>query len=432
MARLFCTVYLSIPMSDYPHIAAQVAMVVAIGLLTGLEREHERKEGDPLFAGIRTFPLIALVGYVAGLLGKAGFGAVLAVALGGVFLLVSVEYVLKALGEHRGATTEFVAVLTFLSGALVALDYMIPAATIAVVATLALMLKQPLHLLAQKIQAEEIYAILKFTIITVIVLPLLPNRDVGPMQLLNPRFVWWMVVFVSAISMVGYVLMRFLSAQKGISLTGLFGGLASSTAATVDLAGESRASDDSLASCFALGIVVACSVMYFRVFFEAYVVDPGLGRTLILPVAIPTVVGLGTAALLWFRDSGKATSQARVENPMEIGKALKFGFFFAVILVVSKLAFRYFGTAGIYLASVAAGLSQVDATTVTAARLAQEKTLAYSTANGAILLASASNTLVKGILAIAMGRPSLRRVVGWALAAMLASNLAVFVWVVWR
>jgi len=162
------------------------------------------------------------------------------------------------------------------------------------------------------------------------------------------------------------------------------------------------------------------------------VVDPGLGRTLILPVAIPTVVGLGTAALLWFRDSGKATSQARVENPMEIGKALKFGFFFAVILVVSKLAFRYFGTAGIYLASVAAGLSQVDATTVTAARLAQEKTLAYSTANGAILLASASNTLVKGILAIAMGRPSLRRVVGWALAAMLASNLAVFVWVVWR
>ena len=432
MARLFCTVYLSIPMSDYPHIAAQVAMVVAIGLLTGLEREHERKEGDPLFAGIRTFPLIALVGYVAGLLGKAGFGAVLAVALGGVFLLVSVEYVLKALGEHRGATTEFVAVLTFLSGALVALDYMIPAATIAVVATLALMLKQPLHLLAQKIQAEEIYAILKFTIITVIVLPLLPNRDVGPMQLLNPRFVWWMVVFVSAISMVGYVLMRFLSAQKGISLTGLFGGLASSTAATVDLAGESRASDDSLASCFALGIVVACSVMYFRVFFEAYVVDPGLGRTLILPVAIPTLVGLGTAALLWFRDSGKATSQARVENPMEIGKALKFGFFFAVILVVSKLAFRYFGTAGIYLASVAAGLSQVDATTVTAARLAQEKTLAYSTANGAILLASASNTLVKGILAIAMGRPSLRRVVGWALAAMLASNLAVFVWVVWR
>jgi len=419
-------------MSDYPHIAAQVAMVVAIGLLTGLEREHERKEGEPLFAGIRTFPLIAMVGYVAGLLGKLGYGAVLAVALAGVFVIVAVEYVLKALAQHSGATTEFVAVLTFLAGTLVALDYMIPAATITVVATLALMLKQPLHLLAQKIQAEEIYAILKFAIITVIVLPLLPNRAVGPLEVFNPRFVWWMVVFVSAISMVGYVLIRFLPAQKGISLTGLFGGLASSTAATVGLAQESRYSDDSLANCFALGIVLASTIMYFRVFFEAYVVDPGLGRALIVPVAIPTLVGLGTVALLWFRAGGKATSQARVENPMEIGKALKFGLFFAVILVGSKLAYQYFGTAGIYLASVAAGLSQVDATTVSAARLAHNNVLAYGTANGAILLASASNTLVKGILAMVMGRPSLRRVVAWAFGAMLVSNVAVFVWVVWR
>ncbi len=419
-------------MTDYPHIAAQVAMVVLIGLLTGLEREHERKEGDPLFAGIRTFPLIALVGYVAGLLGRLGYGAVLAVALGGVFLIVAAEYVLKSLAQHQGATTEFVAILTFLAGALVALDYMIPAATIAVVATLALMLKRPLHLLAQKIQAEEMYAILKFAIITVIILPLLPNREVGPLHVFNPRFVWWMVVFVSAISMVGYVLMRFLPAQKGIALTGLFGGLASSTAATVDLAQESRDSDDSLANCFALGIVLASTVMYFRVFFEAYVVDPGLGRTLILPVAVPTLFGLGLVAFLWFRNGGKGTSKAKVENPMEMGKALKFGLFFAVILVASKLAYQYFGTAGIYLASLLAGLSQVDATTVSAARLAHDKVLAYSTANGAILLASASNTLVKGILAVVMGRPSLRKAVAWAFGAMLVSTLAAFVWVVRR
>jgi len=419
-------------MTDYPHIAAQVAMVVAIGLLTGLEREHERKEGDPLFAGIRTFPLIALAGYVAGLLGKVGFNAVLAVALAGVFLLVAVEYVLKALAQHRGMTTEFVAILTFLAGALVALEHMILAATITVVATLALMLKQPLHLLAQKIQAEEIHAILKFAIITVIVLPLLPNREVGPLHLLNPRFVWWMVVFVSAISMVGYVLIRFLPAQKGISLTGLLGGLASSTAATVGLAHESRDSDDSLSNCFALGIVIASTVMYLRVLFEAYVVDPGLGRALILPVAIPTLVGLGTAALLWFQAGAKATSQARVENPMEVEKALKFGLFFAVILVASKLAYQYFGTAGIYLASVAAGLSQVDAITVSAARLAHDRILAYSTANGAILLASASNTVVKGILAMVMGQRSLRNVIAWAFGAMLVSTLAVFAWAVWR
>jgi len=407
-------------------------MVVLIGLLTGLEREHERKAGDPLFAGIRTFPLIALVGYVAGLLGKLGFGAVLAVALGGVFLIVAAEYVLKSLDQHRGATTEFVAILTFLAGALVALGFLIPAATIAVVATLTLMLKQPLHLLAQKIQAEEIYAILKFAIVTVIILPLLPNRVMGPFQVFNPRFVWWIVVFISAISMVGYVLMRFLGARQGIALTGFLGGLVSSTVATLGLSKTARDCEDSFANYFALAILIASTTMFFRVLFVTFVIDAGLARSLVLPIALPTVAGVGISAFLWQRKGPGAAAKVPLENPMELGRALKFGFLFAVIMIASKLAYQYFGAAGIYLASALAGLSELDAITVSVAHLAHDKVLAYSTANGSILLAGASNTLVKGIIALVVGRHSLRAVIVPVFAAVLLSTIVAFVWVVWR
>jgi uncharacterized membrane protein (DUF4010 family) len=417
-------------MPTYPQIAADIAMAVLIGMLTGLEREHERKEGEPLFAGIRTFPLISLVGYVAGLVAKLGYGSVLAVAFAGVFLIVAAEYVLKSLAQHPGSTTEFVAILTFLAGVLIAFGYLIPAATITIVATLTLMLKQPLHLLAQRIQAEEIYAILKFAIVTVIILPLLPNRVMGPFQVFNPRFVWWIVVFISAISMVGYVAMRFLGTEQGIALTGFLGGLVSSTVATLGLSKDARASDDSLANFFALGILIASTTMFFRVLFVTLVIEPGLARSLALPIALPTLVGVGISAFLWRRKGVGAAAKVPLENPMELGRALKFGFLFAVIMIASKLAYQYFGAAGIYVASALAGLSELDAITVSVAHLAHDKVLTYSTANASILLASASNTLVKGLIAMVIGRQSLRAVILPIFAALLVSTMAAFIWVI--
>jgi uncharacterized membrane protein (DUF4010 family) len=393
------------------QIAQNGVMVLLMGLLIGLERQHSQRGDEPLFAGVRTFPLIALIGFLSGLLTKAGFVWVLPVALAGACAIIVTAYALTAGGPHKGSTTEFVAVLTFIFGALAALDYLIPAATFAVLTTLLLSIKAPLHKLAERIREEELYAILKFGIVTVIVLPLLPNRTFGPFQVLNPLLIWWMVVLISAISMVGYLLMRLLGARQGIAVTGFLGGLASSTAVTFGLSQKAREAEGSLAKFFALGIVIASTIMFFRVLFLTMVIYPGLGKALALPIAVPALVGAGVGLFLWMKKGAQGEAALQVRNPMELGSAIKFGLIFAAVLFVSKAAYQYFGSPGVYVAGALAGMTDVDAFSISAARLARENVLAVSTANAAILLACAMNTLVKGCIAALLGGVALRRVI---------------------
>lgn len=405
------------------QIAYNGAMVLLMGLLIGLEREYSRAEDEPLFAGVRTFPLISLTGFLSTLVARAGFGWVLPVALGGVCAVAVAAYVVKARGAHKGATTEFVALLAFIFGALAALDYLIPAAIFAVVTTLVLSLKAPLHRLAAKIQKDEIIAILKFGIVTVIVLPLLPNRSFGPFDILNPRLIWWLVVLISAVSMVGYVLMRFWGARQGMAVTGFLGGLASSTAVTFGLSQRARESGASVARYFALGIVVASTIMFLRVLFLAFVIYPALGWSLALPIAFPTALGAAMGLILWQRQEDQAEARLQVKNPMELGQAIQFGLLFAVVLLVSRAAHYYFGSAGIYVASALAGLTDVDAITISAARLALDHVLPNDTANASILLASATNTLVKGGIALVIGGRSLRSVITPIFLALFVASL---------
>jgi len=407
------------------QIAYNGAMVLLMGLLIGLEREHSQAEDEPLFAGVRTFPVISLIGFLSGLVSRAGSVWVLPVALAGVGALAVASYTFKARGPHRGATTEFVAILAFVLGVLTAFECLIPAAAFAVVTTLILSMKAPLHQLAEKIQKDEIFAVLKFGIVTVIVLPLLPNRAFGPFEVLNPRLIWWLVVLISGISMVGYVMMRFWGARRGIAVTGFLGGLASSTAATFGLSRRAREVGSPAARYFALGIVIASTIMFLRVLLLAVVVNPELGRSLALPIAFPTALGATLALVLWRRKEGQAEAQLEVKNPMELGQALQFGLLFAVVLFVSRAAHHYFGSAGVYVASALAGLTDVDAITVSAARMALDQILASHTANAAILLACASNTLVKGGIAVVIGGRPLRPAIGPIFLALFLASLAV-------
>jgi len=274
-------------MLTYTQIAFNGAMALLMGLLIGLEREHsiglerEHSQKDiPLIAGVRTFPLITLFGFLCGLAAKAGWGWMLPVGLAGVCALAVAAYMVRSQGPYKGTTTEFMALLAFVFGALAALGYLIPAATFAVVATLLLSVKAPLHHLAESIQEGELYAILKFGVVSVIILPLLPNRAFGPLQALNPRLIWWVVVLISGLSMVGYVLMRFLGARQGIAVTGIVGGIASSTAATFGLSNQARSAGESLARYFALGITIASTIMFVRVFVITAVIDGPLARAL--------------------------------------------------------------------------------------------------------------------------------------------------------
>jgi uncharacterized membrane protein (DUF4010 family) len=405
------------------QIAYYGAMTLLMGLLIGLEREHSQKPDESLFAGVRTFPLITLVGFLSGLVARAGSGWVLPVALAGVCAISVAAYVVTARGPHRGATTEFVAILAFVLGALTAFDYLIPAATFAVVSTLILSMKAPLHRLAEKIQKDELFAILKFGIVTVIVLPLLPNRAFGPFEVLNPRLIWWLVVLISAISMIGYVLMRFWGARQGIAVTGFLGGLASSTATTFGLSRKARDAEASTARYFALGIVIASTIMFVRVLILAAVINPALARSLALPIAFPTVLGVVVALVLWRKKEGQAEAKLEVRNPMELGQALQFGMLFAVVLFVSRAAHHYFGSAGVYVASALAGMTDVDAITVSAARLALDHVLSNNTANASILLASAMNTVVKGGIALVIGGRSLRPIIGPIFLALFLVSL---------
>ena len=411
-------------MPNLLQIAYNGGMVLLIGLLIGLERQHSQKADEPLFAGFRTFPVIALTGFLSALIARAGSPWILPVALAGVTAIAVAAYYVTAQGQHKGATTELVAILTFIFGALAAFDYLIPAAAFAVATTLLLSMKAPLHQLAQKIQEAEIYAILKFGIVSVIVLPLLPDRAFGPFNVLNPRVVWWMVVLISAVSMLGYVLMRFMGARHGIAVTGFLGGLASSTAVAAGLSQKSRQGDSAVARYFALGIIIASTIMYFRVLFLAVVIAPGFSRDLALPIMVPGFVGAAISLVLWQRKEGEAEARLDVKNPMELGQAIKFAVLFAVVLFAARAAHYYFGSAGAYVASGIAGLTDVDAITVSMARLARDNVMTSNTAGASILLACATNTLVKAGIAYATGGPSLRKVIMPLFAALFAVSLA--------
>jgi len=389
-------------------IAYSAAMALLIGLLIGVEREHSQAADEPLFAGIRTFPVITLIGYSSGLIAQANVLWPLPMALAAVGALSVASYMAKVRGAHKGATTEFVAILAFLLGALVAFKYTIPAATFAVITTLILSMKAPLHHFAQKIRKEELFSILKFGIVAVIVLPLLPNQSYGPFQSFNPRIVWWMVVLISAISMIGYILMRFWGAKRGIAMTGALGGIVSSTAVTVGLSQKARISDGSAASHFAIGIAVASTIMFVRVLLLTVVINPALGRYLAWPIALPALIGIVSALVLWKHREAQAEAGLEVKNPMELGRAIQFAVLFAVVVFLSKAAHRYFGAAGIYATSILAGMTDVDAIAISSSRLALSQELDGHTASASILLACAMNTMVKGIIAATTGGPALR------------------------
>jgi uncharacterized membrane protein (DUF4010 family) len=417
------------PLPDFLTMAYNGGMVLLIGLLIGLERQRSRKSDEPLFAGFRTFPVIALTGFLSALMARAGFPWILPVAMLGVIALAVASYNITAQGAHKGATTEFVALLTFVLGALAALDLLVPAAAFAVTTTVLLSLKAPLHQLAEKIQEAELYAVLKFGIVSVIVLPLLPDRAFGPFNVVNPRVVWWMVVLISAVSMLGYTLMRFMGARQGIAVTGFLGGLASSTAVTAGLSQKARDAEAGLARYFALGIIIASTIMYFRVLFLAAVVAPGLAHQLALPLVVPGFLGAAIILVLWRKKAGEGEARLEVKNPMDLGQAMKFAALFAVVLFVATAAHHYFGSAGAYIASGLAGLTDVDAITVTMARLARDNVMAPSTAGASILLACAANTLVKGGIAFVAGGPALRKVTTPLFAILFAVSVAACIFV---
>jgi uncharacterized membrane protein (DUF4010 family) len=418
-----------------PDLFYRFGVALVIGLLVGLQREYafqkqSSTEATELLAGARTFPLIGLLGCAAALLADqfdapAIVGGV-ALALGA---LLVVGHFLRGRSLDAGITTEVAALLTFVVGGLCYEGALRIASALGVATAVLLTLKVQTHALAREIDREDVFATLKFAVITVIILPLLPQTGYGPppFDVLVPYDVWLMVVLISGISFLGYVLIQVVGPRRGVGLTGILGGIASSTAVTLTFAQRSR-DVTGFSAPFALAIVLAWTLMFIRVLAEVAAINPPLLRTVWAPVLGTMAAGVGYAVYLYVQPGpSDHEEEASFTNPFRLAPAVTFGLLYAVILVAANGAQSYFGTAGVYVSSVVSGLADVDAITLSMAQLSgPEGDISHQTAARAILLGAAANTLFKGAIVFATGSQSLRRALAPGVAVILvAAGIAV-------
>ncbi|HSR14603.1 MAG TPA: DUF4010 domain-containing protein [Gemmatimonadales bacterium] len=410
------------------------AIALFIGALVGLEREKKKSvEGDLGLGGIRTFILLAMAGAVSGWLSvQLGSPWVFAAALVIVAALVLAGYILTV---HEGKaspglTTEIAALVIYLLGGTVMFGYPSLAVGLAIVTSATLAFKEPLHGLVQKVGRDDIYAGLKLLIATFIVLPLLPNRTVDPFDALNPYNLWLLVILISALSLVGYVAVRILGQTRGTALTGIFGGMVSSTAVTLAFSKRSReAQDGDLGDALAAGILLAWVVMFLRVVVEVAVVNAALLPRLIEPLAAMAVVAAAAGAFYLRRGattSSRAVRESEVPltNPFSLTSAAKFAAFFAAVLLLVALVKRTMPGQGMYVVAGLAGLTDVDAITLSMAGFARtggDPTVAVN----AITIGALTNTVVKGVMVATLGTAALRRRIVLATAAVLSAGLLV-------
>ncbi|MFW5721901.1 MAG: MgtC/SapB family protein, partial [Desulfohalobiaceae bacterium] len=354
--------------------ALKLLVALAIGLLIGIERGwsgREETEGSRI-AGIRTFSLIGLLGSVLALLSREINGWFLSIGFVSVSLLIIAAHMLSVRrSQDVGATTAFAMMLTFALAAWATLGHPIPAVVVTVIVMSLLGYKPLLHTWLSRIKPQDFYSGVKLLIISLVLLPLLPNQGYGPWQALNPYWIWWMVVLISGLSFLGYLAMELIGKRKGTLVTAVAGALVSSTAVTVSLARFAR--QHAHAAVFAGGVVLASSIMFVRVVIEVLVVHPGLLHPLWIPLAAMLAGLLCGVAWLW-RDQGSDTDEPsqgiEVKNPLQLGMALQFSFLLAVVLLLSEAMQEWFGPQGVYALAVASGLMDVDAITLSLARSA--------------------------------------------------------------
>lgn len=415
---------------DLLNVALSFATAVLLGALVGIEREkRKREEGETGgIAGLRTFTLLALFGAAAGWLARETSSPWIAAAgllIVGGFVVAGYLTVARASPDSTGLTTEVAAVVVFLLGVMVMFGYSELAIGLGVVTAAVLAYKQPLHGFVEKLGWDDVFAGLRLLIATFIALPLLPNEPIDPWGALNPYSLWLLVILISSLSLVGYVLTRVLGPARGTALTGLTGGLVSSTAVTLSFAKDARDKPKNNAA-FACGILLAWAVMFARVIVLVAIVNRALLSQVLVPFVVMGVVVGSFAAFLYFRDGSKdgrlAEGSVKVQNPFSLTAAAKFAAFFAVVLLAVKLVQEHFPPSGLYAVAAVAGLTDVDAITLSMSEFARSAEM--RTAVIAIVIAALTNTLVKCGMAFVIAGPSLGKPLLAATAATLAAGLA--------
>ena len=389
-----------------------VLIALALGFLIGLEREYAKRviDKEEQFAGVRTHTLIGLFGFLCAYLATHYGHWLFIIAGAGLITLVIASYVVSAKTGNYGITTELSAILTFVIGAIVFQGEVLLAVITTVILTSLLSLKLKLHTFITTLTAQEIRAFIQFVIISAVVLPFLPTEPFGPNGVWNLHEIWTMVILVTGISLAGYLLAKIIGTQKGTILAGVVGGLVSSTAVTLSMARRSRESTTTSPIIAAVGIIGATATLYPRILLEAWVVNRALALQMAIPIAAITAAAFGIA--YWVHRNNKEASAAPVPltNPLNFSVAIQFGLIYMAVQWLMDLSAGSSSTAGLYVASLVFGATDMDAITLSIAR--QPGVAENIQGVTAILLATLSNTVMKFLIVVFFGNRTLMKWVG--------------------
>ena len=392
-------------LSAPPHLQAFMTSL-AIGLLVGLERERRSSAK----AGLRTFALVALLGTLSGMLSEqAGAGWILAAGLLMVGATIIAAYLKQPDDAGDPGTTSVVALLVcYCLGAAVWFGYGTLAVMLGIATTALLYFKAELHGISERLTPKDLISMLQFAVLSLVILPILPDRNYGPYEALNPHQAWLMVVLVSGVSLAGYAALRLAGPQHGAPMMGLLGGLVSSTATTVVFSRHARA-HAALNRTAMVVIMIASLMVLLRLTVMAAVVAPAIIEPLVKVLTGGLVLGLAVTVFGWRRlEAQGELPMPEVRNPTEIRTALGFGALYAAVLFCSAWLSDVAGAKGMYFVALASGLTDVDAITLSSLRLFSLDKLSAVEAVTSIALAVLSNLTFKAGLVITLG--------GWGLA----------------
>ncbi|GAA4440940.1 MgtC/SapB family protein [Pontibacter saemangeumensis] len=378
----------------------KLGISLALGLLVGLQRQYDQSE----LAGIRTFPFITIFGTLSAMLAQEFGGWVIAAGILSIAALTVAGNVIKSrsLPYKAGLTTEAAALLMYVVGAYLVLgDGTVAIAVGATVAVL-LQLKSTLHGIVSKIGEKDLKAIMQFVLISLVVLPVLPDQTYGPYDVLNPHNIWLMVVLIVGISLLGYFAYQIFGHKAGSLLGGALGGLISSTATTVTYA--RRTHDSATSSTLAAFVVyIASAVSVARIITEVAVVAPATLATVGPPLAAVLLLMLLLGSAVYFYQKKGRDEMPPQGNPAQLKTALVFGAIYAAVILATAFAKDHFGDKGLYVVAVISGLTDVDAITLSTARLMNTGGLEFNNGWRVILVAALSNLAFKGVLVGVLG-----------------------------
>lgn len=385
---------------------------LGIGLILGLEREFERLKANSGIAGIRSFTITSILGYLIGILSSDFTSWFVIISFGSLFLFLSISQFIKAKQESAiGITTNLALATTFILGIMVSKEMYQESVAAAVVLLTLLSLKTTFQTFIEDITTEELFAFIKFAIIALLILPLLPNEQYGPNDLVNPFEIGLVVVIVSFLDFFGYFLVKFVGSRTGILLTAVLGGLISSTTVAWNYASKSK-TNPLLSREYSAGIVIASAIMFPRIFVLAALFNSKVAFAMVIPLLLLMFIGLIPSFFLIRKKSkDAANTEIEVGNPLNIQNALTFAVIYVVILYAVHYGNEFFGESGLYYSSIIAGLADTTAISIGMAKFGLDE--AYVTLSAMVILAGAlSNTLVKMLITFSKGSRETSKYVG--------------------